>query len=118
MTQGKKHIADSIIEFETLLAMKAETNDMHIIFLLKKNVRSDIIKTILEYPSIMTLEIFKEWKVVIVLVGQECKSTKGKQNYRTGSEITYKERGVLMNIRKFKDSYNKDRKPRCFNYNI
>jgi len=98
--------------------MKAETNDMHTIFLLKKNVRSDIIKTIFGYPSIITSEIFKEWKVVIILVGQECKSTKGKQDYRTGSEITYEEREVLMNIGKFKDSYNKDRKPRCFNCNI
>ena len=90
--------------------MKAETNDMHIIFLLKKNVRSDIIKTILGYPSIITSEIFKEWKVVMILVGQKCKSTKGKQDYRTGSKITYKERGVLINIGKFKDSYKKRRK--------
>ena len=35
--QSKKHIADSIIEFE-VLAMKAETNNLHAIFLLKKNV--------------------------------------------------------------------------------
>jgi len=35
--QSKKHIANFIIEFETLV-MKAETDDMHTIFLLKKNV--------------------------------------------------------------------------------
>jgi len=32
--QGKKHIANFIIEFDTL-AMKVETDDMHVIFLLK-----------------------------------------------------------------------------------
>jgi len=35
--QGKKHIADFMIEFE-VLAMKAETDNMHAIFLLKKNI--------------------------------------------------------------------------------
>ena len=35
--QDRKHIADFIIEFEAL-AMKAETDDLHMIFLLKKNI--------------------------------------------------------------------------------
>jgi len=56
-----------MIEFE-VLAIKAETNDMHAIFLLKKNVRNDIIKTILEYLSIAAPETLKEWKVAITLV--------------------------------------------------
>jgi len=30
--------------------MKAETNDLHVIFLLKKNIQMDIIKIILGYP--------------------------------------------------------------------
>jgi len=34
--QGKKNIADFIIEFEAL-AMKVDTNELHVIFLLKKN---------------------------------------------------------------------------------
>ena len=37
-----------MIEFETL-AMKAETDEMYAIFLLKKNARTDIIKKILGY---------------------------------------------------------------------
>jgi len=57
--QGKKHIVDFMIEYEAL-AMKAETNDMHTIFLLKKNVRSDIIKTILGYPPTVVLELLKK----------------------------------------------------------
>ena len=39
--QRKKHIVNFIIEFKIL--------DINVIFLLKKNVRSDIIKSILEY---------------------------------------------------------------------
>jgi len=35
--QGKKHIVDFMIEFE-VLAMKVDTDDLHTIFLLKKNV--------------------------------------------------------------------------------
>ena len=35
--QGKRNTADFIIEFETL-AMKADTDELHTIFLLKKNI--------------------------------------------------------------------------------
>ena len=55
----KKHIADFMIEFKTL-AMKAETDDMHAIFLLKKNVQADTIKTILGYPPMVAPDILKE----------------------------------------------------------
>ena len=54
--------------------MKAETNDLHMIFLLKKNVRADIIKTILGYPPIAVPDTLKEWKVEITAVEQEYKS--------------------------------------------
>ena len=63
--QGKKHITNFIIEFE-VLAIKAETDNLHAIFLLKKNVQIDIIETILEYPLIVAPEILKEWKVAII----------------------------------------------------
>jgi len=65
-----------MIEFN-ILAMKVDTNELHAIFLLKKNVQSDIIKTILDYPSIAVPEALKEWKVVITLVGQGYKSIEG-----------------------------------------
>ena len=48
-----------MIKFEAL-AIKVETNNMHTIFLLKKNIRTDIIKKILGYPLIVVLEILKE----------------------------------------------------------
>jgi len=65
-----------MIEFE-VLAMKANTDELHVIFLLKKNVRSDIIKMILEYPVIVAPETLKEWKVAIISVGQGYESTEG-----------------------------------------
>ena len=44
--QGKKNTADFIIEFKAL-AMKADTDELHAIFLLKKNAQHNIIKIIL-----------------------------------------------------------------------
>ena len=43
---------------------------------------------------------------------------KSRNDYRIELEITYGGRGALMDIGKFKDNYDKDRKPRCFNCNI
>ena len=57
--QGKKHIADFIIKFE-VLAMKVDTDNLHAIFLLKKNIWHNIIKTILGYPSIAMPDTLKE----------------------------------------------------------
>ena len=47
-----------MIKFEAL-AMKAETNDLHVIFLLKENIWADIIKIILEYLLMAALETLK-----------------------------------------------------------
>jgi len=57
-----------MIKFE-VLATKAESNNIHAIFLLKKNVQVKIIKTILGYPSMAIPDILKEWKVVVTSVG-------------------------------------------------
>ena len=74
--QEKQNTVDFIIEFKAL-AMKADTDELHTIFLLKKNVQHDIIKTILGYPSIAMPETLKEWKVAITSVGQGYESTEG-----------------------------------------
>ena len=65
-----------MIEFD-VLAIKADTDELHAIFLLKKNVQSDIIKMILDYPLIVAPETLKEWKVVITSVEQGYESTEG-----------------------------------------
>ena len=78
--QEKSNMADFMIEFKTL-AMKIDIDKLHTIFLLKKNIQADIIKMILEYPLIATLELLKEWKIAITSVGQGYKSTEGCQDY-------------------------------------
>ena len=65
--QEKQNITDFMIKFEAL-AMKADTDELHAIFLLKKNVQQDIIKIILGYPPIAVPKTLKEWKVAIISV--------------------------------------------------
>ena len=48
-----------MIEFKAL-AIKVDTDKLHVIFLLKKNIQSDIIRTILGYLSIAVPETLKE----------------------------------------------------------
>ena len=96
--------------------MKADTDELHAIFLLKKNVRHDIIKMILGYPPIVMPETLKEWKVAITLVEQGYESTEGRHDYKTGTGVTYSGRGQPMDIGKSNDNF-KDGKPKCFNCN-
>ena len=77
-----------MIEFN-ILAMKAETNDIYAIFLLKKNVQANIIKTILRYLPMAAPDTLKEWKVAITLVGQRYKFTESRYDYKTGTEMTF-----------------------------
>ena len=65
--QRKWNIVDFMIEFDTLV-MKADTDELHAIFLLKKNIQQDIIKMILGYLPIAALELLKEWKIAITSV--------------------------------------------------
>jgi len=74
--QEKWNIADFMIEINTLV-MKADTDELHAIFLLKKNVQQNITKTILDYPPIAIPKILKEWKVAIISIGQGYKSMEG-----------------------------------------
>ena len=108
-------MADFMIEFDTL-AMKADTDKLHTIFLLKKNIRQDIIKTILGYPPIVMPESLKEWKVAITSVRQGYESTEECHDYKTGTRTTYRGQGQPMDIGKSNDNF-KDGKPKCFNYN-
>ena len=104
-----------MIEFEAL-AMKTDIDELHTIFLLKKNAQHDIIKTILEYPPIVMPETLKKWKMAITSVRQEYKSTKERQDYKTSTRMTFGEREQPMDIGKSNKNF-KDRKPKCFNCN-
>ena len=79
--QDKKCIANIIIEFEALV-MKSKTDDMHVIFLLKKNVQTDIIKIILGYLLIIVPEMLREQKVAIILVEQGYEFTESQKDYK------------------------------------
>ena len=113
--QGKKNTADFMIEFN-ILAIKANTDELHTIFLLKKNARHYIIKIILEYPPIAMLESLKKCKVVITSVRQEYEPTEGCYNYKTSTRTTYGGRGQPMDIGRSNKNF-KDGKPKCFNCN-
>ena len=106
-----------MIKFE-VLAMKAETDDLHAIFLLKKNIWADIIKTILEYPLIAAPDTLKEWKVAITAVGQGYEFTKSWHDHKTSTGITFGRRGTPIDIGKSRNNFNESGKPRCFNYNL
>ena len=110
-----RNTADFIIEFKAL-AMKADTDELHTIFLLKKNAQQDIIKTILRYPPMAMPETLKEWKMAITSVGQGYESIEEHHDYKTSTGITYGSRGQPMDIGKSNDNF-KDRKPKCFNCN-
>ena len=96
--------------------MKADIDELHAIFLLKKNIRHDIIKTILGYPPIAMPEMPKEWKVAIISVGQGYESTERRQDYKTDTGTTYRGRGQPMDIGKSNNNF-KDGKLKCFNCN-
>ena len=113
--QGKKHIVDSMIEFK-VLAMKVDTDNLHTIFLLKKNIQHNIIKTILGYTPIAMHDTLKEWKVAITSVGQGFKSMEGQNDYKISTGTTYEGRRQPIDIKKSNENF-KDGKPKCFNCN-
>ena len=115
LKQGKQNTADFIIEFEAL-ATKADTDELHTIFLLKKNAQQDIIKTILGYLPMAMPKTLKEWKVAIMSVGQGYESMKGCHNYKTSTGTTYGGKGQPMDIGRSNNNF-KDGKLKCFNCN-
>jgi hypothetical protein len=66
--QGNHHIAAFLIEFH-VLKTTSMTDDTHAIFLLKKNIRQDIIKTILGYPLDSIPDSLTDWLAAIKSIG-------------------------------------------------
>ena len=62
--------------------------------------------------------MLKEWKIAITSVKQGYESIEEWQDYRPGTRTTYRERGILIDIGKAKDNFDKDRKSKYFNCNI
>jgi hypothetical protein len=86
--QGNRHIADFLIEFH-VLKTASKTDDAHAIFLLKKNIRQDIIKTILGYPPAAIPDNITEWLEAIKSVGMGYEANEMRKDIRTESSITY-----------------------------
>jgi len=113
--QEKRNTVDFMIEFNAL-AMKAYTDELYAIFLLKKNLQHNIIKIILRYPLIAMLKTLKEWKMAITSVRQVYEFTERYHDYKTSTGTTYGGRGQPIDIGKYNENF-QDKKPKCFNCN-
>ena len=98
------------------LASKAQTDDQHAIFLLKKNINREIIRAIMAYPLTQAPKSLEQWKVAITAVGQGYEWTNIHYDYRTGLEITYGGMGKPMEIGQQQNN-GQERKPKYYNCN-
>ena len=98
------------------LASKAQTDDQHAIFLLKKNINREIIRAIMAYPPTQASKSLEQWKVAIIVVGQGYKWTNICYDYRAGSGITYGGIGKPMEIGRQQNN-RQGCKPKCYNCN-
>ena len=55
---------------------------------------------------------------MITSVGQRYKSIESQYNYKIDIGITYRERDIFIDIRKAKDNFDKNGRPKCFNCNM
>jgi len=98
------------------LASKAQTDNQHAIFLLKKNVNKEIIRAIMAYPPTQAPKNIEQWKVAITAVGQGYKWTNIHYDYKTGSGITYGGMGKPMEIGQQQNN-GQGCKLKCYNCN-
>src|SRR5258708_6787287 len=110
--QGNQNTADFILKFE-VMKKKSKTDDIHAMFLLKKHVRKDIIKTILGYPKSTIPTTYKQWCDNIVSVGLGYESTEIRGDQKTNTGITYGGSGQPMEIGRKNFEWNKDGSPKC-----
>ena len=71
----------------------------------------------MEYLPIAIPETLREWKAAIIPVGQGYESIESQYNYKMSTEITYRGRGIYIDIRMTKDNFDKDGRLKCFNCN-
>ena len=116
--QRDKHTADFLIEFEVLKA-RAKTDDTHAMFLLKKNVRQDIIRTIMGYPPKSIPKSYEEWKETIMSVGQGYEATDQRaKDKKTATGVTYGGMGQPMEIGRTRHIFNDKGEPKCYNCGV
>jgi hypothetical protein len=80
--QGNQHINDFIIRFG-VLRDTSQIDETHAIFLLKRHVKSDIIKIIMGYPPVAIPSDLKEWISAIQSVGKGQEATQIRHDLLT-----------------------------------
>ncbi len=88
-------------------------------FLLKKNVRQDIIHTIMGYPPLSIPTLYETWTKAILSVGQGWEATEQQIQYKkTASGVTYGGTGQPMEIGHQHHVFNNKGEPKCYNCGI
>ena len=101
----KKYIMDFMIEFK-VLAIQTETDDIYIChFLIEEEYQEQYYQNYIGIPTYSSTRDTQEVE---------------SSNYisQTGIRTTCGRREAFMDIEKFKDNYNKNKKLKCFNCNV
>jgi hypothetical protein len=113
--QKDKNTADFLIEFH-VLKQRSKTGDRHAVYLLKRNVRADIIRTITGYPPSSIPSDYDGWREAIMSVGQNYEETEHRsKDKKTGTGITYGGTGQPMEIGRQRHIFNDKGEPQCYN---
>jgi hypothetical protein len=116
--QKDRNTADFLIEFH-VLKQRSKTEDRHAIYLLKKNIRADIIRTINGYPPASIPTTYDGWKKAILSVGQNYEETEHRsKDKKTGTGITYGGTGQPMEIGRQRHIFNDKGEPKCYNCGV
>jgi hypothetical protein len=111
--QGNQHINDFIIRFG-ILRDTSKIDETHAIFLLKRHVKSDIIKIIMGYPPVAIPSDLGEWISAIQSVGKGQEATQICHDLLTPTGVTYGGSGQPMEIGRKKLVWSKDGTPQCY----
>lgn len=110
--QGNQNIHDFMIKFGALADL-AKIDDAHIIFLLKRHVNHEIIKTIMGYPPNSIPTTLDEWGKAIISVGKGREANQNRYDLVTATGTTYGGSGAPMEIGGKRLEWSSDGKPKC-----
>jgi hypothetical protein len=111
--QGNQHINDFVIRFG-VLRETSNIDETHTIFLLKRHVKSDIIKIIMGYPPVAIPSDLKEWFTAIQSVRKGQEATQIGHDLLTPTRVTYRGSRQPMEIGRKKLVWSKDGTPQCY----
>jgi hypothetical protein len=111
--QGNQHINNFIIRFG-VLKDTSKIDETHAIFLLKRHVKTNIIKIIMGYPPVSIPTDLSEWISAIQSVGKGQEATQICHDLFTPTGVTYGGSGQPMEIGRKKLVWSKDGTPQCY----